>query len=375
MDQQRIDDYLENIYYTPSHPASFGGVDKIYNFVKSTGQPISKGRIGKWLRTQDNAVKHKPVHHIFKRRRVIVPRKFYQFDGDTISMTRYAKYNKGYKFILIIIDILSRFCWAAPLKTLTASAAAEALKTVLNRHPKHLRTDGGSEFMNETVKRYLDSQQIKHIQTLNETKANFAERLIQTLKNKITKYMHHKQTFEWVNVLPEIIRSYNHTYHRSIKRSPAEALDTDDPTLWRLQYGPQKPLVRSKPSKLPQNKRSPFKFKVGDAVRLTFNRSKFDRKYQEHWTEEVFTVISRTNIQDIAQYRVKDWSNDPVRGTFYASEMTKVDIKEDREYKIEKVLKYRKRNGKREAFVKWEGWHRKFNSWIEASTIKENSLV
>lgn len=374
MDQEQIDEYLTNIYYSPNHPASFGGVDKIYNFVKTSGQPISKGRIAKWLRTQDNSTKHKPVRRHFKRRRVVVPRKFYQFDSDTISMIRFAKYNKGYKYILVLIDILSRFCWAAPLKSLTGKETAEALKTLLTRPPKHLRTDGGSEYINSNVKVYLSSKQIKHIQTLNETKANFAERLIQTIKNKIIKYLDFKETSEWVTVLPEIIHSYNHTYHRSIKRTPAQALDTDDVTLWKIQYSLQKPLLKKTLGKLPRA-RSAFKFKVGDTVKLSFISSKFDRKYDQTWSDEYFTVTARFNREDIGQYRVKDWSNDPVRGLFYESEMTKVSVKDDVEYKIEKVIKYRKRNGVKQALVKWVGWGSKFNSYIDASTIKEKSRI
>jgi len=369
-----IDDYLKDIYFDPNHSAAYGGVDKLYRFVKSDGQSISKDQIKKWLSKQIVYVKHKPLKHKFPRARVVVPRKFYQFEADTMSMTRYEKYNNGFNYILIVMDILSRFAWSHPLKSLTGKEMVSAFNTVLIKNPENIRTDGGSEFINGRVKRYLTSRNIDNFQTLNEAKANYVERLIKTIKTKLVKYMQHNGTFKWVDVLPEILHSYNHTYHRSIKLTPSQAMTTDDTVLWQIQYAPKpKPVAKIKYK--PPKEKTPYRYKIGDKVKLTFMRSKFDRAYDEKWTDEMFYITERSNKQDIPQYRVKDWSNDPVRGTFYEAELQKVDVNEDVEYKIEQVIKYRKRNGRRQAFVKWRGWHRKFNSWIDASTIKEKGYI
>jgi len=40
-------------------------------------------------------------------------------------------------------------------------------------------------------------------------------------------------------------------------------------------------------------------------------------------------------------------------------------VKEDDVYKVEKVLKTRKRKGKKEYFVKWKGYDDSFNSWTQ----------
>ena len=365
------DEYLRKIYYDVNHPAAYGGLDKLYRFVKSDGQLISKTYLKKWLTKQNVYVKHKPVRRKFKRQQVIVPRKYYQFDADTVNMTRYDAYNKGYKYILIVIDILSRYAWSYPLKSLTGKEMVMALKAILAKNPEHLRTDGGKEFMNAQVERFLKSQKIEHFQTLNETKANYAERIIQTIKTKLTKYMNHKETLEWVSVLPDVMHSYNNTYHRSIKVTPNQALTVDDTKLWKIQYGP-KMSTQEKGQHKARTKKL-YEFDVGDRVKISYLRSVFERAYDQRWTDEIFTVIDRSSRQDIALYKLKDWSNEPISGTFYGAELQKVDVPEDIEYKIEKVLKYRKRNGKKEAFVKWQGWHKKFNSWIDASIIKDKS--
>ena len=254
MADTNIDQYLESVYYDSEKPASYSGLDKLYRYVKSEGHNISKGKIRKWLSQQPVYSKHRPVKHSFKRARVVVPTKFYQFDSDTVSMTKYEKHNNGYKYILIAIDILSRYVWTHPLKSLTGREMVKALTVVLNKRVKRLRTDSGSEYCNSQVETYLKSNSITHFRTLNEKKANFAERVIKTLKNKITKFMQFSKSFKWVDALPKITESYNSTYHRSIGMSPSKALQTDNASLWNKQYGIKVKSVRPQPTKPPKTK-------------------------------------------------------------------------------------------------------------------------
>ena len=364
--------YLKSIYFDSDHPASYSGLDKLYRFVKSQGKKISKGKIRKWLSKQTVYNKHREVRRNFKRHRIIVPRKYYMFDADTVNMTRYAKHN-AYKYILVIMDAMSRFAWTHPLKTLTGKEMIKALKTVLPEHlPQNFHSDLGSEFYNSDVKQYFKSRQIKQFPALTEKKASLAERLIKTLKSKITRYMHHNNTFEWVKVLPEITESYNLTYHRSIDMSPAQAMKTDDVTLWNIQYLP-KPVIKKPVSSKPPKPRSIFKFKLGDKVKLSFIKSVFSRAYDSRWSDEYFIVTNRTNKQNIPQYSIKDYSNDPIEGTFYSEELQHVYLSDDvnTDYKIEKILKRRFKNRRKEVLVKWEGWHSKFNSWIPDSEVKD----
>ena len=102
--------------------------------------------------------------------------------------------------------------------------------------PEVFRTDGGSEFNNKWVKSLLKNRNIKHVVTLNETKANYAERAIKTIKMKLSKYMYNDQTREWSKALTEITSSYNETYHQSIGMPPAKAMTMSDEELWVKQY-------------------------------------------------------------------------------------------------------------------------------------------
>jgi hypothetical protein len=196
-------EYLKFIYFDSSQPGSYSGVDKLYRAVKNAGShQLSKGKIQKWLSKQRAYTAHKPVRCHFERRHVIVDVKHAQWDADTVSMTRYAKVNEGFVYILIMIDILSRYLWTVPLKSLKGKEMVSALKFVFqDTKPRKLRTDKGSEFFNKDVKAYLKKEGVGYFTTTNETKANFSERVIRTLKSKVTKYMDHKQTHMWLAVL------------------------------------------------------------------------------------------------------------------------------------------------------------------------------
>ena len=83
-----------------------------------------------------------------------------------------------------------------------------------------------------------------------------------------------------------------------------------------------------------------------------------------HWTEEIFTVYKQHRT-DPQTYQIKDYNDDVVKVKFYVEELQKVDKKDDI-FKVEKVIRTRKRLGKTEYFVKWRGYPEKFNSWVES---------
>jgi hypothetical protein len=58
--------------------------------------------------------------------------------------------------------------------------------------------------------------------------------------------------------------------------------------------------------------------------------------------------------------------NEKIRGGFYDFELTKVG---DTEFRVEKIIKRRKRGDITEHFVKWKGFNDTYNSWIKADDV------
>ena len=69
--------------------------------------------------------------------------------------------------------------------------------------------------------------------------------------------------------------------------------------------------------------------------------------------------------------RVNDLVDEPIEGTFYHKELKLVQVKQDKFYTVERVLKKRKRGQKIEYFVKCKGYGDNFNTWI----IKEDVIA
>lgn len=70
-------------------------------------------------------------------------------------------------------------------------------------------------------------------------------------------------------------------------------------------------------------------------------------------------------------YKITDYGNDPIEGTFYESELQRVNKTRDDLWKIEKILKRRRSRGKVEVLVKWQGYPTKFNSWVHESHLQD----
>ena len=235
-----VNSYLHNLYYDLRSPVSYSGFYKLYYRIKKEGKfKVSPKYLKKWLSMQESYTSHHPVIRDFKRPRVLAFSLNYQWDSDTANMVKYKDYNDGYSYFAVFIDIFSRYLYTFPLKTLSGSEMTKVFQRLLNEKgvkPKKLRTDQGSEYKNKEFERLLEQENIVHIFTYYETKANYAERVIKTIKLKIFKYFTNKETFRWLDILLDLTNGYNNSTHRSLKMSPLEAQKSDPYKVWRNQY-------------------------------------------------------------------------------------------------------------------------------------------
>jgi ribosomal protein L19 len=304
----------------------------------------------------------------------------YPWDADLVDMVAFKSANHGYKYILIAIDILSQYLWTRPLKNKQGSEVVGAFKDILavgKRIPRKVRTDKGQEFKAKVLQRYFKENAVHHFVTQNEVKANYAERVIKTLKSRIMRYFTLKQTHKWIDVLASFTDSYNSTYHRSIGMKPQSVNKDNEVEVWMKLYRP--PTVEEKIKSIKKEGRkkkkwrnkSMFKFKVGDHVRISNLCRLFEKEYDERWTGEVFKISKRFHRQMFPLYELEDIEGKAIVGNFYQMELQKVVYDDNQPFKIEKVLKTRKRKGQaKESLVRWLHWPKKYDSWIPSSEVK-----
>lgn len=119
------------------------------------------------------------------------------------------------------------------------------------------------------------------------------------------------------------------------------------------------------------SKEKSYKYEINDKVRITHLRRLFQREYDQKWTGEIFKVSSRFRSQGIPVYKLKDFADESISGTFYSQELQKVNKDDDSIWKIDKILKERKRKRVAEVLVSWHQWPAKFNSWIKKLDLQE----
>ena len=130
----------------------------------------------------------KPVKRKFRRMRVIVSGMYDQYNADLADYIGYSNANDGYRYLLFIIDVFSRYLLVEPIKNKVDRSIVEAFRAIFarGRKPRCLRTDIGKEFTGNISEDYFKSINVEHFASYNqEIKANYAERVIMTLKRAI----------------------------------------------------------------------------------------------------------------------------------------------------------------------------------------------
>ena len=378
-----IESYLHNLYYNIKSPVAYSSYSKLYPHIKNEAKyHITPRYLKKWLSKQESYTTFRPARRTFRRPKVLAFSKNYQWDSDTANMVKYKSENNDYAYFVVFIDIFTRYLYTSPLKSLRGEEMVFVFQSLIrevDEKPKILRTDQGSEYKNRSFNRLLNEKQIKHLYTYYETKANYAERVIKTIKTKIMKYLSEKNSLKWIDILSDLTYGYNNSVHRSIKMTPKDAKSKNQYLVWKAQYDnleyPKNFFnfkKQHKNSKLIQTlKKKTFKFNISDRVKISHLKNMFDKEYTEKWSGEIFTVINRKLNQNIPMYELKDYNNEVIEGFFYESELQLAYIDADVMYKIEEILKKRKnKSGQVEVLVKWKGWPSKFNSWIPENQIE-----
>ncbi|PFX21870.1 putative uncharacterized transposon-derived protein F54H12.3 [Stylophora pistillata] len=283
-------------------------------------------------------------------------------------MQKFAKWNKGYRYLLMVLDVFSKYGWIVPLKNKKGESVAEGFEKIFTegRVPKRLWVDKGTEYYNSHVKDLMKSKGVVMYSIENEEKSSVCERWNRTIKTDMWKQFTIQNNTQYLDILPRIVEKYNNRKHRSIGMTPTEASKKKNENAVFLKlYSKELALwiapTRGKPLVIPLKP----KFVVGDHVRISkFKRKVLDKGFTPNWTEEIF-VVDEVQYSNPITYKLKDLLGEEIKGSFYEQEMlrAKQDV-----FRIEKVI--RKSKGK--ALVKWSGYPEKFNSWIDEKDLQGN---
>ena len=278
---------------------------------------------------------HKPIIKNFPKQKVHVNGIDKIWAADLVEMQAFSKSNRGVRYLLTVIDVFLKYGWMLPLKDKTGKSVADAFKEIFKkskRKPEKLWTDKGQEYYNKHVKE-LGAELYS---TENEKKSSVAERWNRTMKEKMFKYFTANNTNKHTDVLDDFVVRYNNMRHSSIKMTAVEASKKENEVrVYRNLY----PDLTRRPMRA--------KFKTGDKIRIQKKKGLFEKGFTPNWIEEMFTVskIQRTNP---VTYKITDYNDEEVQGTFCEKELQKTS---QEVFRIEKIVK----KGKTRSLVKWRG--------------------
>ena len=113
-----------------------------------------------------------------------------RWQTEVIRVRSYTLFNRGYHYILIVIDVLNKYIWAESLKAESGNKVTRAIIKIIRndgRCPKNLHTDREKEFYNSDMQKLLKKHNINHYSTYSVMKISVVERFNYTLMNDMWK--------------------------------------------------------------------------------------------------------------------------------------------------------------------------------------------
>jgi hypothetical protein len=293
---------------------------------------------------------HRPARKRFATRKTVLKGIHDLYQADIVDMSAYARENGNFKYILTLINCFTKVAHAIPLKRKTGTDVAKSMGPFLKKHSmRNFQTDHGNEFYNLNLQKLLKRYSINHYSTYSDKKAAIVERFNRTLKSIMWRAFTVQGSHKWVKMLPDLIKKYNNTFHRSLGMKPVEVnARNENKVKHRLNA------VDS----------SPFKkrFSVGDKVRISKYKKVFTKGYLPNWTNEVFTIHKVQSTVPVT-YLLSDSRGEIVKGGFYEYELAKTKF--DDVFFVEKVLR---RKGDK-MLVRWLGYDKSHDTWIDRKEI------
>ena len=217
---------------------------------------------------------------------------------DILDLKDYGpKNNRGYRYVLVIIDNFSKYGWTIPLKNKNAQTIRDSFENILinsKRSPNLIESDRGKEFHNNIFQDFLNKNNIKLYSRNTELGAVFAERFNRTIRDLLKKIVFERGDANWIDVLPIITKQYNIRIHSSTKLSPKDA------SLKKNEGYVYKHL-------LDKRKKIKPKFQINDLVRTAHLKKTFSKGDTTNWSYKLYKITEIIN-DTIPSYKIDNLS-------------------------------------------------------------------
>lgn len=333
---QEIESLLYSIYHNPKSPGSLSSVRALYDAARKLNSKVRLTDVKQFLHSEKDYGVHfaSRVGKQYPQRQFISYGLYETLQADLADMSEHNPVkNRHVHYLLVIIDVWSKFAWVYPLTSKHAEKVADAFDNLLRENPtvrpRSVVTDAGTEFTAGVFKTTLNKYNVSPIITKN---AANAERFIRTIKTRIHKYMTQNDTDVYVDVIQDLVHSYNHSKSRTHGLCPAEITPSHNAFVRDKLYGKREKMLKTKAataycysSPTLQEQRSAT-LRIGDVVRIGLERRTFHKGYRKRYSEEMFIIsrIEHNSRDPITMYRLSTHHPTdpiPIDGKFYKEQL------------------------------------------------------
>ena len=216
------------------------------------------------------------------------------WSSDLLDMNDYViENNKGYRYILVVIDNFSKFGWTIPLKNKHAQSITDAFSQIIRtsrRKPNLLETDDGKEYVNKIFNKLLINHNIKRYSRNTALGAVFAHRFNRTIRNLLKKPVFLAGEASWINELPSVVNQYNNTIHHSIKMTLIQASRKSNEKLVYSNLQDKRKILNPK-------------YKLGHLVRTADIKRVFSKGDSTNCSYKVYTITEVIH-ETLPSYRI-----------------------------------------------------------------------
>lgn len=356
---------MEKIYRDLTNPASLGSVKKLLNASKKLNK--KKEDVQKFLASKESYTLFKKNNKKFVRRRYMVSKPGVTISADTAFLLNYSSQNDGVKYLMLFVDLYSRYLTVFPLKSLKEKEVLKVMNTFFSESIYSYRKifcDMGSEFTSKKIRGVFKKYNVEIYNGHSESKSASVERCIRSLKERLGRLIILKNSERYIDDLQVVVHTYNRTPHRGLKyHIPLEIHLLQD---HRKIINFSKILYKKSLKKI----RTVYpRVSVGDVVRLKTTSTtlfKFHKSFFIQNTKELFKISKVNENHYPVTYNIKDLEGNEIKGIFYRQEL--VFTIDSGVYRIN-ISKTRKKNKVKEFLIEYVDFPSSTPKWVSKKEL------
>ncbi|KAL3087187.1 hypothetical protein niasHS_005426 [Heterodera schachtii] len=297
-----INKTLDQLYNDPSSPAAFAGVSRLLEEAKKRISDVQRSDVVNYLEGHRTYTLLRPRRVHFPRSKTVAAGFMTDVQVDLADLQSLSRHNKGYRYLLVAVDVLSKRLFVVPLRSKRADEMLLAFNQLVEQMPMtphRVFTDKGTEFRNRALKEFFEEHDIaKHEPVHSAVKASVAERAIRNVKQRLYRYFAQKETLNWIDVVQRIADGINRAPSRVHGMRPIDVNFSNAQKVWHTIYGDMYSSMR----KLEKRTR----FKENDYVRMSREKGQFEKGYLPNYGDEILEIDDVLRHVNPVRYKLRD---------------------------------------------------------------------